>query len=481
MALVGIFRELSNGRDRRRKVREAIENGRIVDVQEFVDNQRLSAFHWVLFVLCFLIVGLDGFDTGAMGFIAPSLVQDWKIPRESLGPVLSSALVGVGIGALVVGPIADKVGRKAVLVASVFFFGAVSCATAFATSMEGLTALRLITGLGLGAAVPNAVTLMSEYVPARARGFMVNAMFTGFAAGIALGGVLSAWLIPAFGWRSVLLAGGIAPLVLACVLILLLPESVKFMVANGRSSKRVARILQRLNRNYPVDGSVFICEAADSADNVKRSPISQLLSRRYLLGTIMLWLSYFMCLTVFYLLTNWLPTLFKASGFTLHESAMTSSLFHVGGCIGIILAGWLMDRCSAIRVVAFFYVLTAAIVLVIGLNVAHDAWLTALIVLTGVGLSGAAGSMAPLAAEFYPTMSRATGVSWMLAVGRVGAVAGAFGGAILMGLGWPFASIFSLLAVPALIAAFALIVLGRGSVQREPGSAGGVPAAVTKS
>ncbi|WP_168788210.1 MFS transporter [Paraburkholderia aromaticivorans] len=462
-------------------MREPINRGRTVDVQEFIDGQRFSVFHSVLFVLCFLIVALDGFDTGAMGFIAPSLVQDWKVPRESLGPVLSAALVGAGIGALLVGPFADRIGRKAVLVASVFFFGALSCATALSNSMDALTAMRFLTGLGLGAAVPNAVTLMSEYVPARIRGFVVNAMFMGFAAGIALGGVLSAWLIPVFGWKSVLMTGGVAPLVLAAMLIPFLPESVKFMVANGRSRERVARILQRLAPQARLDGCTFICEAKDPADTTRTSPVLQLLSKRYLLGTMMLWLSYFMCLTVFYLLTNWLPTLFKASGFTLHGSAMASSLFHVGGCVGILLAGWLMDRFSAIRLVAFFYVLTAAIVFVIGRNVAHDAWLTALIAMTGVALSGAAASMAPLAAEFYPTTSRVTGVAWMLAIGRVGAVVGALGGAILMGLSWQFASIFSLLAMPSLVAAFALVVMGRSAAHNERTSTGTAPVVATRS
>jgi AAHS family 4-hydroxybenzoate transporter-like MFS transporter len=152
----------------------------------------------------------------------------------------------------------------------------------------------------------------------------------------------------------------------------------------------------------------------------------------------------------------------------------------MGSCIGILLAGWLMDRRSAIRVVAFFYLLAAAIVFVIGLNVAHNFWMTALIVLTGVAISGAAGSMAPLAAQFYPTTSRATGVSWLLAIGRLGAVGGAFGGAILMGLGWPFASIFSLLAMPLLIAAFALLVLASNSAQIEHDSPGKTPAIATR-
>ncbi|MDR8763664.1 4-hydroxybenzoate transporter PcaK [Burkholderia multivorans] len=189
-------------------MKQATTDSRTVNVQDLIDSQRFSGFHWTILVLCFLVVALDGFDTGAMGFIAPSLVQDWKISRDTLGPVLSAALVGLGVGALMAGPIADRIGRKAVLIGSVFFFGVWSVAAARATSMEALTVFRLLTGLGLGAAVPNAVTLMSEYAPRRIRGFVVNAMFMGFAAGLAMGGVVAALLIPRFGWPSVLLAGG---------------------------------------------------------------------------------------------------------------------------------------------------------------------------------------------------------------------------------------------------------------------------------
>jgi AAHS family 4-hydroxybenzoate transporter-like MFS transporter len=448
-------------------MKQAINEARTVDVQDFIDSQHFSGFHWTVLVLCFLVVALDGFDTGAMGFIAPSLVQDWKISRDTLGPVLSAALVGLGVGALMAGPIADRIGRKAVLIGSVFFFGAWSIAAARATSMEELTVFRFLTGLGLGAAVPNAVTLMSEYAPRRVRGFVVNAMFMGFAAGLAMGGVVAALLIPRFGWQSVLLTGGVAPLLLTVALILLLPESVKFLVVRHRSSVKVEQLLRRLAPGTPLDGCVFVSEEPAGADTDKRGPVSQLLSRRYRLGTFMLWLSYFMCLAVFYLLTNWLPTLFKASGFTLRASVVTTSLFHVGGCLGILVAGWMMDRFKAVRVVALFYVLTAALVIVVGLSLGHPEWLGALIFVAGVAMSGAAASMAPIAAEFYPTTSRATGVAWLLAIGRLGAVGGAFGGAVLMGLGWHFGSIFGLLAAPLSIAALALIVMAREPLYTE--------------
>ncbi|SIT38325.1 4-hydroxybenzoate transporter PcaK [Paraburkholderia ribeironis] len=440
---------------------QAFERARTIDVHAFIDAQRFSLFHCILFVLCFLAIALDGLDTGAMGLIAPTLAQDWHVARESLGPVMSASLIGIGVGALLVSPIADRVGRRIVLICAVACFGVWSCAAAFASSMEMLTVMRFLTGVGLGAAIPNTATLMAEFVPARMRGLVVNAMLMGFAAGNAVGGVLSGWLIPAFGWRSLLLVGGVAPLVLACLLLAFLPESVKFMVSSGRPAERIARILRRLSPSARLDGCVFVSEAHAPVEKAKRSPVFELFSRNYAVGTVMLWVAYFMCLVVLYLINNWMPTLLKSSGFSLHQYATTAAYFHLGASVGIVVTGWLMDRISPVRVIAMFYALTALVVFIIGRNVAHDAGLTLLIVATGLTLSGAASSMSTLATQFYPTTSRVTGGAWMLAIGRLGAVAGTFGGAFLLSLNWEFSAIFGMLAVPSLIAAGALLVLGR--------------------
>lgn len=448
-------------------MKEAIEEIRMVDVQAFIDDHRFSLFQWIILALCFMILLADGFDTAAAGFIAPSLVQEWGISRASLGPVMSAALVGLGIGALVAGPIADRIGRKVVLVLSVFFFGAGSFAAAHATSIEMLTVLRFLTGLGLGASMPNAVTLMSEYAPARIRGMVVNTMFCGFSVGLAMGGVASAWLIPRFGWQSVLLVGGIGPFLLTIPLILLLPESVQFMVLRKRAPARVARILRRIEPDSPFEDCHFT-SGQPHKDDIGKSALALVLSPHYRLGTVMLWLSYFMALLIFYLLTGWMPTLFKASGLTLRASALITSLFPVGGCLGILCVGWMMDRFNAFRVIALAYIVTGVLVVLIGRCVGHQVWLCVLIFLTGVALSGAASSMSPLAAIFYPTSGRATGVAWMLGVGRSGAVASAFIGAYLTGMGWQFGAIFSLLAVPSVIAALALGVMARGGRNDEP-------------
>src|SRR3712207_5675550 len=206
-------------------------DGRTLDVQTFLNEHPFSGYQWLIFALCFFIVLLDGFDTAAIGYIAPSLITEWGVERPALAPVLSAALFGLAFGALSSGPLADRLGRKRVLVGSVLIIGAACLASAFSGSLNQLVIWRFITGLGLGAAMPNAVTLMSEYCPSGRRAMLTNAMFCGFPLGAAFGGFLAAWMIPQWGWRSVLVLGGVAPLVLGVLLLLLLPESLRYMVA----------------------------------------------------------------------------------------------------------------------------------------------------------------------------------------------------------------------------------------------------------
>ena len=178
-----------------------------VDVQAFFNAHRFSGYQWLIFGICFLIVLLDGFDTAAIGYIAPSLIAEWGVSKPALAPVLSAALFGLAAGALSAGPLADRLGRKRVLIGSVLVFGGACLASAFSGTLEHLVGWRFVTGLGLGAAMPNAVTLMSEYCPDKSRATLTNAMFCGFPLGAAFGGFLAAWMIPHFGWRSVLVLG----------------------------------------------------------------------------------------------------------------------------------------------------------------------------------------------------------------------------------------------------------------------------------
>src|SRR6202035_6044736 len=211
------------------------------DVAAFIDAQPVGAFQVKLLLVCATVLFLDGFDTTAIGYVAPALAKEWNIGKAALGPVFSAGLFGLMIGALLFGPLADRIGRKKIIIFSTLAFGIGTLATAFVRDVNTLLVIRFLTGLGLGGAMPNAIALTSEFSPHRRRATMVMVMFCGFSVGAALGGFLAAGLIPHFGWRSVFVVGGVAPLLLAPVLALKLPESVRFLALTGRANARVAQ------------------------------------------------------------------------------------------------------------------------------------------------------------------------------------------------------------------------------------------------
>ena len=286
-----------------------------VNIQQAIDEAPVSRFHWVIIILGFLILTIDGFDTAAMGYIAPTLSSDWGIKRQDLGPVLSAALLGLSIGALIAGPASDRLGRKKVLVFSCLFFGLASLGTAYAQTLNTLTLWRFLTGLGLGAAMPNAITLVSEFAPKRCRSMAINTMYCGFPLGAAGGGAISSWLIPNYGWHSVLLAGAIAPLALTVLLVLFLPESVKFLVHRGKDIVQIRRIAQRFIAGNLAQVTHFYLD--EERTTGKKGSVAQLFSQPWLAGTLMLWMTYFMGLVIYYVLLSWMPTLMLGMGYPL--------------------------------------------------------------------------------------------------------------------------------------------------------------------
>ena len=426
-----------------------------VDVQTFINDNRFSPFQWVIFGLCFFIVLLDGFDTAAIGFIAPSLVNEWGVSKPALAPVLSAALFGLAAGALSSGPLADRLGRKVVLVASVLVFGVACLGSAFAADLTQLTVLRFVTGVGLGAAMPNAVTLMSEYCPDKRRATLTNAMFSGFPLGAAFGGFLAAWMIPQWGWRSVLLLGGVTPLVLVVLLVLLLPESVRYMVAKAQPVERIRAALSRISASA-ADARAFVMSEAKPAAHGK-SGLGVVFSSHYAVGSVMLWLAYFMGLVIFYALINWMPILFKDAGLAPKNATLIAALFPLGG-VGAIFFGWLMDRFNGNRIIGVGYALTAVAIYAIGQTAGNVGGLVLIVFVAGTIMNTAQSSMPALAAGFYPTQGRATGVAWMLGIGRFGGIAGSFLVAELARRQMSFSEIFAIVAIPGVIAAVALLV-----------------------
>ncbi|MCM8912340.1 aromatic acid/H+ symport family MFS transporter [Pseudomonas inefficax] len=432
--------------------------GKSLDVQSFINQQPLSRYQWRVVLLCFLIVFLDGLDTAAMGFIAPALSQEWGIDRASLGPVMSAALIGMVFGALGSGPLADRFGRKGVLVGAVLVFGGFSLASAYATNVDQLLVLRFLTGLGLGAGMPNATTLLSEYTPERLKSLLVTSMFCGFNLGMAGGGFISAKMIPAYGWHSLLVIGGVLPLLLALVLMVWLPESARFLVVRNRGTDKVRQTLSPIAPQVVAEAGSF--SVPEQKAVAARNVFALIFSGTYGMGTMLLWLTYFMGLVIVYLLTSWLPTLMRDSGASMEQAAFIGALFQFGGVLSAVGVGWAMDRFNPHKVIGIFYLLAGVFAYAVGQSLGNITVLATLVLVAGMCVNGAQSAMPSLAARFYPTQGRATGVSWMLGIGRFGAILGAWSGATLLGLGWNFEQVLTALLVPAGLATVGVIVKG---------------------
>lgn len=430
---------------------------RTVDVRQFIDEHRFTGWQWMILVMGILILMLDGFDVAAIGFIAPALVTQWGIPRPALGPVLSAALWGLAIGALLGGPLADRLGRKRVLVSAVFAFGLMTLASAYATNLQQLTWLRFLTGLGLGAAFPNTVTLVSEYCPEKRRSFLIGLLLTGFVLGTALGGIVAAAIISTYGWPAVLKLGGIIPLVLAVLMMWQLPESVRFLVARNAPAERVAAILRRVSASA-VDGATrFVLSARDNSGH---APLQAIFANRLAVGTVLLWLVYFSGLVVVYFTLSWMPTLATAQGYSLETAATITFLFTLAGPPGALLAGWLMDRMSPHLIIGTCYAAGGLFIWLVGTYASQLTALYLSVAVAGFFINASQSVMSALAASFYPTNGRATGVAWMMGVGRFGGILGAMIGGTLLGMNLSFAQLFTIVAAWAIVAAIAVLVKG---------------------
>lgn len=444
-----------------------------IDVRTLINDRPLCGYQKLIILLGFIVVALDGFDITLMGFIAPELKSEWGVSNQQLGMVMSAALVGLTLGALFSGPLADWLGRKVIIINSVFFFGVWTLVTAFSHTIDQMIFFRFMTGLGLGAAMPNVGTLISEYAPEKKRSFIITVVFCGFTFGAALGGFAASWIIPQMGWHALLLLGGILPLLSVPLLIAKLPESVRFLVTKRASKQRIGKIVEKLapgstdaNTHYTLPPRVA----------PGKGSMQIVISRQYRFGSLMLWLGYFMALFLVYLLGSWLPTLVKGIGMSVAQAAVITALYQAGGTFGSLFAGWLMDRVNPHRALGVIYLLGAAFTLSIGLASHSSLMLGVLALACGFCLNGANTGMNALSAHYYPTEARATGSSWMHGVGRIGAILSAFAGAEMLALGWGFDRIFTLIAIPALITACAIFIKGAKGFNRQAKLAGQVTA-----
>ncbi|KWC92035.1 MFS transporter [Burkholderia cepacia] len=379
--------------------------------------------------LCFAIALLEGLDLQSVGVAAPRMAHEFGLSVSQMGLAFSAGTFGLLPGAMLGGWLADRVGRKHVLIASVCLFGLLSIATAQVSSFAMLVAVRALTGLGLGGAMPNLIALSSEAVDARSRSSAVAVMYCGIPFGGVIASLICVLLAGDTEWRHIFYVGGVGPLLLAPLLLALLPESRAFLDV--------------------------------SASGAARPSVGQTLFGGSRTGTTLaLWLSYFCTLIVLYFLLNWLPSLMAAKGLARSQAGIVQIFFNIGSGLGVLGIGMSMDRLRPSRVVGGMY---AGIVLSLAaLAIAPGLlWLSAAAFAAGMFVVGGQSVLYALAAIYYPTAMRGTGVGSAVAVGRLGSVVGPLAAAELLAMGRSASVVIGASIPVTLVAAVAALMLIR--------------------
>lgn len=434
---------------------EVDHSGRI-DVEALIDRSRVGSFQVTMLLLCGLCLIMDGFDVQAMGYVAPALIAEWGVPRAALGPVFGAGLFGMLVGSLAFSVAADRFGRRPVLIGATFFFAICMLVTPQVTTLFQLTAMRFISGLGLGAIMPNALALAGEYSARRVRVTMMMVISCGFTVGAALGGFISVALIGSFGWRSVFYFGGAVPLVLGVAMVFLLPESLQFLIARRRNLAQVHTWLRRIDPSLPetITEAYIVQERPQSGP-----PMVQLVRDGRAIATLLLWTINFMNLINLYFLSNWLPTIISAAGYSQTTAVLAGTSLQVGGTIGTLAMGRIIDRIGFGKVLVPAFLVASLTVALVGQPGLGVAPLFIAITIAGFCIVGGQPAVNALAASYYPTAFRSTGVGWSLGIGRFGSILGPVVGGTLIGLQWSNSALFLAAAVPALLSCIMMMVL----------------------
>jgi AAHS family 4-hydroxybenzoate transporter-like MFS transporter len=428
-----------------------------LNLTEFMNNCRIGSLQIRVFVLCLASLIMDGFDVQAMGYVAPAMLREWNVPAPTLGPLLSIGHLGVMIGAIVFSMIADKVGRRPVLVYATLFFAVMTIATAFAENVQQMLWLRFTAGLGLGCIVPNATALVGEFSPKRTRVAWVMCITMGFTLGAAIGGFVANELIPAFGWRSVFVFGGVVPLIVAMGMFLGLPESLQFLAVRRQKFDQLARWLTQIDPTLKVDAATQFVSSETSKSGV---PFWHLFREGRAFVTTLLWIVNFTNILVLYSLSGWLPTIFQRfMGYDPSTATLLATTVQVGGTVGALGLAWLIVRGGFIPMLTLTFAVATVSVALIGQPGLSLPVLYAVVFIAGWCVVGGQPGLNALSASYYPTYLRSTGVGAGLGVGRLGAILGPSLAAVLVAQAWSPQQLLWAAAVPALVSTLVILTL----------------------
>lgn len=428
-----------------------------MDLRERIETSGMSHYQWLIVGVATFLNALDGYDVLAISFTATSVTADFDLSGTGLGLVMSAALIGMAVGALTLGPIADRIGRRPMIVLALIINASGLFLSATAQTATELGIWRLVTGLGIGGILVGTNVITAEFSSRHRRGLAISIYAAGFGLGGALGGTTMIALIDAFGWRSVYLFGGIMSVISLIVVLALLPESPQYLYQ--RQPRNTQRRLEIIAKRLGQTGKIELpeCERPLVPQKRSRPELTRLISPEYRRVTFVIWISFFTVMFGFYFANSWTPTLMHDSGLSETLSMFVGVMLTLGGAIGCVIFGMFTGRWSTRLTLTWFTLLAGALMALFVFATPWAAIVLLVGILVGFFANGCIAGLYTLTPQSYPARLRSTGVGLAIGIGRLGAIIAPTVTGALTDAGWTPEDVYMTVGLVLLIATAALI------------------------
>lgn len=417
-----------------------------LSVKELIDQRSMTRLQYATVLVCFLMNIIDGVDVLVISYCASAIAKSWSLSPEALGAVFSSGLAGMTVGALLLAPLADKIGRKKMILLSAVLVGASIFITAYTTTLNQLILLRFLSGIGIGSMLASTAALTAEFTPDKSKDFWVSMVLAGYPVGAVIAGFVAASVIPSSGWQMMFKLAGITSLVSIPIIYFFMSESIDFYLKKQPklALKKVNSILNKMRLSS-------LKELPEKLPKLAAIPVGKLVSKEYKRATFQIWTALFFAFGCLYFLISWIPKLAESTGLSMELAIYAGTVFNVGAFFGIALQGYISSKIGLKKTIAIFLITTAVLMSILSLFIGSD-FILLLFAFIGFTLQGGFVGLYAVAARMYPTEFRTTGVGWAIGAGRLGGVIGPALGGILVGMGLSMATNFMIFAIPAMLA-----------------------------
>lgn len=440
------------------------------DIEDFVDRQRIGRAQIAVLLVCGLVCFIDGFDIFMVGKIAPAIAADFGQPSEAMAFLFVCQQIGLAAGAFVISPLGDRFGRRRMLVWACAAFGLVTLVSIHAQTLTQLALLRGLAGVFMAAGLPIALALISEMTPKHHRSMFIAIALVGYSSGNAASGAIAAWLLDIYGWESGFVIGGVVPLICIPLLLIFVPESLKYQAERNPTDPGIADTVRRMDPAVQLTGNEEFVLGTGAA-KPQKAKLLDIFSdgRGWMTGLI--WAACILSMTNIALLASWLPTFFQEmAGIPIQRFAISAMIAYLGGVAGMLSIGWLMDRFSPSRLISLYYVALAGALVAMAWVPFEAALFVGVLIFWNFVQTGGQGGLNTLVTQVYPPRMRSTALGWAGGAGRVGGVLAPLYGAFAIEQNFSLQTTLGIAAVGPLIVAVLVFLLSYTRMSRQEGA-----------